>query len=482
MGPGADRVPHERTGQSGGEVSLNRTETSDAESLVATWVAQVSLPEIPQAALSVARTCIADGLGVMLAGTRSPVFAQCATLPRPAGRCNVSDGGPCTDAATAALLNGAACHALDFDDTCYAGIVHGTAVVLPAVLAVAQEVNATGEQLLEAFIAGVETVYALGLAVTDSLYERGFWATGTLGVIGAAAGAARLLGLDAGGVAHAIRLAANVPVGLRATHGSSGKAYLCGVAAKLGVESAYAAKAGIQGQTGTFERHRGFASTHNGGLLRREALQALGTRYALVDPGIAFKLRPLCSATQAAIDATIALRSQNDFEAQDVETVVCRGTALVVSSLPHHSPSRPGEAQFSMAFAIACTLLHGDVRLDHLTDSTLADGQMKRLMERIELLEDATLVRPEAALACPEAARVDVVLRDGRRLQCTVMAATGMPQQPATELQLQAKFMDCAMRAVGVLEAGELCNRARRIDEVAKVRLLFHGLLPAGRT
>lgn len=462
-------------------MSLSRTEALDAESLMAAWIARVSTSEIPQAALDVAQTCIADGLAVMLAGTRSPVFALCAALPRPAGESTVLDGG-FTDAATAALLNGVACHALDFDDTCYAGIVHGTAVVLPAVLAVAQHVNASGAQLLEAFVSGVETVYALGLALTDSLYERGFWATTTLGVIGAAAGAAKLLVLDTDGIAHAIRLTANAPIGLRATHGTNGKPYLCGVAAKVGVECAYAARAGIQGQIGTFERRRGFASTHNGRLLRREALEALGTRYALVDPGVAFKLRPMCSATQAAIEATIALRSQNGFEAEDVETVVCHGTSLVVTSLPYHSPSLPSEAQFSMTFAIACTLLHGDVRLDHLTDSTLADGQLKRLMGRIELFEDVTLVDPDAALACPEAARVNIILRDGRRLQRTVMAATGMPQQPATEQQLQAKFMDCAMRALSVLEAGELWNRARRIEEVANARQMFQGLLPAGRT
>ena len=461
-------------------MSVPRIEAIDVESRLATWVTGLSLSEVPQAALGVARTCIADGLGVMLAGSRSAAFGRCATMPRPTGACTVVDGSA-TDAPAAAFLNGVACHALDFDDTCYAGIVHGSAVVLPAVLAVAQEVNATGEQLLEAFVAGVETVYALGLALTDSLYERGFWATATLGVIGAAAGAAKLLCLDANALAHAIRLAANVPVGLRATHGSSGKPYLCGVAAKLGVEAAYAARAGIHGQPDTFERPRGFASTLNGGLLRRGALDALGERYVLVDPGIAFKLRPMCSATQAAIEATMALRTQAGFQVEDVQSVVCRGTSLVVTSLPYNRPSQPSEAQFSMPFSIACTLLHGDVRLNQLDEGTLSDKALTQLMERIELQEDSTLVPSEAAVACPEAACVEITLHDGRRLQHTVMAATGMPQQPATEQQLQAKFMDCAMRATGALEAGELWNRARRIEDVARVRQLFHGLLETGR-
>src|SRR5690606_31118430 len=119
--------------------------------------------------------------------------------------------------------------------------------------------------LLAGFVAGVETENALGLALTDSLYERGCWTTATLGVIGAAAGAAKLLRLAPDAVAHAIRLAANMPLGLRATHGSSGKPYLCGMAARLGVEAALAAAAGIQGQAGTFERRRGFAHALNDG-------------------------------------------------------------------------------------------------------------------------------------------------------------------------------------------------------------------------
>lgn len=417
----------------------------------------------------------------MLAGTGSAVYSQCSALSRPEGVCTVIAGGPGTDAATAALLNGVACHVLDFDDTCYAGIVHGTAVVLPAVMAVAQEVNATGTQLLEAYVAGVETVYALGLALTDSLYERGYWATATLGVIGAVAGAAKLLGLDAIGITNAIRLAANVPVGLRVTHGSSGKPYLCGVAAKLGVESAYAAKVGIQGQSGTFERRRGFASTHNGGLICVEALARLGSRFALIDPGVAFKLRPMCSATQAAIEAVIALRTQGDFQASEVRSVECHGSPLVVTSLPYHTPQQPSEAQFSMTFAIACTLLHGDVRLEHLDSATLKDRALLQLMERVSLHEDATLTPAGEALAFPEPAHVEITLHDGRRFQHSVLAATGMPRQPATDAHLQTKFMDCAMRAIGALQAGELWNRARRIEDVARVRQLFNGLLPPGR-
>ena len=481
MGAARIRISHGCKGKVGGKVSHPATETLDVESLIATWVAQLCLKDVPQAARTQAKACIADGLGVMFAGSQVEAFKQCATLQRPAGASAVVDSGAGIDAATAALLNGVACHALDFDDTCYAGIVHGTAVVLPAVLAVSQQLNVTGEKLLEGFIAGVECMYALGLALTDSLYKRGFWSTGTLGVIGAAAGAAKVMNLDADGIANAIRIAANVSIGLRVTHGSSGKPYLCGLAAKLGVEAAQAAAIGIQGNPGTLEGPRGFASTLNGGLLRRELIEALGTRYSLMDPGIAFKLRPLCSAAQAAIEATIALQSEHKFNSGEVLAISCSGPPLVTSSLPYKLTIKPSEAQFSMSFAVACTLLHGDVLLEHLASDVLADERLCNLMERVDLVEDAIRFPPSSAAAGPEASRVEIVLRDGRTFEKTVMAATGMPQRPATTQQLQMKFMNCAMRVLGALEAGELWNRVHRIEALERVRLLFQALLPNGR-
>lgn len=449
------------------------------ESVMATWVAKLSMAKIPQCVLSTASTCISDGLGVMLAGTQTSVFRQCMELPRPTGYCTLADGSDGTDAAHAAMLNGVACHALDFDDTCYAGIVHGTAAVLPAVMAASQQANTSGKALLEGFVAGSECTYAMGLALSNSFYDRGFWSTATLGVIGAAAGAAKVMGLDAEAIAHAIRIAANAPIGLRATHGTTAKPYLCGLAAKLGVEAAMAAQVGIQGKAGIFESMRGFASTHHDGRLDRAPIDELGLRFSMIEPGVAFKLRPLCSATAAAIEATAALCAEHGINANDVAAVRCTAPALVVTSLPFLHPTRLSEAQFSMSFAIACTLLHGDVRLDHLTEATLADERLQALMGKVDLVLDIEAF-PDEGLA-PEPSRVEIRLNDGRKFDKTVIAATGMPQRPATEQQMQSKFMDCAMRVINAQEAAELWNRAHRLEALDRVRQLFHGLFSAGR-
>lgn len=454
-------------------MSIAVNDARDVGQALAQWVAALSLADIPADARRVARDCIADGIGVMLAGTRSAVAQAVARLPQHAGACGVAGDTAHVDAASAALRNGAACHAWDFDDTSYAGIVHGTAVVLPAVLAVAQEVGATGAQFLEAFVAGVEVEYALGLALTDSLYERGHWTTTTLGVIGAAAGVAKLRKLSAAQIADAISLAANIPLGLRAIHGSTGKPYLCGMAAKLGVEAVDAVAAGVDVQPNIFGRRRGFADTLNGGVLKLDAIDALGKRFSLVDPGIAYKLHPLCSATQAAIDATGMLMEEHGFTAADVASVQCDGTGLVAACLPYTAPVMPSQAQFSMSFAIGCKLLHGDVGMQYLSAAALADPALVQLMQRIRLQADANLVPAAEAEACPEASRVEICLHDGRIVVKTVLAALGMPQNPAGDVRLLQKFIDCTAPLLAEGAARALWETIHQVDQLQDV----HGLL-----
>ncbi|EWY36549.1 hypothetical protein N825_22610, partial [Skermanella stibiiresistens SB22] len=167
---------------------------------IAAWTSALTLDAVPDAVAAVARCCLVDTLGVALAGSATAVAGTAQAV---AFACGASGNSTVLGTASqlaapaAAFANGAAAHALDFDDNCYAGVVHGSAVVLPAALAVAEAVDASGADLLTAFIAGSEAEYAVGAAATLSLYDRGWWTTGVLGPIGAAAAAARLLRLDA---------------------------------------------------------------------------------------------------------------------------------------------------------------------------------------------------------------------------------------------------------------------------------------------
>jgi len=433
-----------------------------AENKIAHWVASLDLAQISAPALAVAETCLFDGIGVAIAGRATDVFGRCSALVRSPH-----------DVSSAAFMTGVAIHALDYDDTCYAGIVHGTAAVLPAVLAVCEHLDGDGQLLLESFVAGVEALYAIGDAVTDSFYTSGHWSTTALGILGATCGAAKAFGLDAAQTAHALRLAANMPLGLRASHGSNAKPYLNGVAARLGVEAALAARAGIEGSPGTLEGRFGFAAVQNAGIWHDERLGRLGQTWGLIDPGIAIKRHPLCSAAQAAIEATIALRAAHAITPEDVVSVDCRATALVVNCLTYPTPETIAQAQFSMSFAIACAIAFGDVGLAHLRVDVLRSAAVAQLITRVGLREDRALVPPEQLTQAPEGAAVTMTLSDGRVVTHTVLAAAGMPSRPLTREHLTAKFFDCAQfGGVDTQRATVLAQQLQNVARIAHVRQL----------
>ena len=258
------------------------------------WSASLSLNAVPDPVRAEARRCLLDTLGVILAGRRSAVTEAVARYAEELGP------GPCWSAATgaglaptaAALVNGTAGHAWDFDDTSYSGVMHGSVVVLPAVLALAQVRSLTGAALLEALVAGLEVDYAVALLATRHHYEKGWWSSGSFGVFGAAAGAARALALDPERTAQALGLAGSQAMGLRAALGSDAKPYLAGRAAASGLEAALLAAEGVAGPADVLESPRGFLSVMNDGRCDEGALAALGQRWCLLDPGIFFKPYP----------------------------------------------------------------------------------------------------------------------------------------------------------------------------------------------
>lgn len=435
----------------------------------AAWVAGLRHGDITLAARQTARDCVVDTFGVALAGRHSPVWRQCA------GAVDLRAGAPASvwggqgagmdsaSAPEAAFTNAVAAHAWDFDDTSYAGIVHGSAVVLPAAWAACELAGGHGEDLLTAFVAGVETEYGLGLATGNVPYERGYWATATLGIVGAAAASARALRLDAADTAHAIGLALAMPIGLRAVHGSTAKPYLCGLAARLGLEAALAAQAGLRCTPHVLAHRFGFAALVGGGQCESGPFERLGESFAVVSPGVARKRHPLCSATQAAIEAVCDIRQGQEGFADSIRSIECEGTRLVVDSLPYRAPLDAQQAQFSMQFALACAARYGDVSLQHLDASVIGEPQLRELMERVVLVPAGAPFEDEAAH--PEAARVRITFTDGTMQLRTVLAASGMPQRPMGGADLAGKFLACAAFAgVASAKAMHLHDWLARID------------------
>jgi 2-methylcitrate dehydratase PrpD len=441
---------------------------------IADWIAGFSLDHAPDAARHEAQRSILDVIGVSLAGANHETCRRIGALvavEHGSGRCTVLGSVVPGSASAAALVNGTAAHVLDFDDVSYEGMVHATAVVWPAVLAAAEMVGASGRQTMAAFIAGVEVDCALGRAFTHDLFWRGFWTTGMLGAIAAAAGAAKAMELDAATIVTVIEIAAAQASGLRAIVGSPMKPVACGLAAETGLRAALLARAGIRGPDNLVGHRHGFAAMLNDGKLLFEEVAKLGRHYVLAAAPMAFKQFPICSYGQAAVEALLDARAALG---SPLARAVCEVPAGVVDNMPYGHPANPTEAQFSLPFALGAGLAFGGLAPSHLTAATLADSRLTAAIGRIEVRVAAG--EAAAALAgAREGAVVTVEADDGRRISRIVRVPTGMPGRPISDGGLEAKFRACANSVIGADRAAHLLERIRGLDRSAEIGQLFSG-------
>lgn len=449
-------------------------EQGGAVGTMARWVAGLDEGDIPATVRAVALNCLIDTVGVIAAGSATAVAARARTVAATsagAGPCAIVGTELGCDLRQAAFANGVAAHALDFDDNCYAGFVHGSAVIVPAALAAAQHAGTDGAQLMTALVAGAECEYALGLACANVLYDQGWWTTGVLGPVGACAAAAKLLGLDQAQTAAALGLAVAGAAGIKACFGTDAKAFLAGRAAEAGVTAALMAQAGASGPADAFEHRNGFARLFNGGHFDAAAFDALGRRWALLDPGVDVKRIPVCLSSHAAVDAALELARAHGIAVGEIAAISCDVPPIVIANLVHDDPATPQQAQFSMPFAIAAALLHGGVELEHLSPATLADPSLRALMAKVAMCSGAVWEDPAYRAAAPEGAQVSIALRDGRVVQGFRDFARGAARYPLAADEIDAKFAAC-LRFAGLRQPSLLAS-LWALETYADVRALF---------
>ena len=444
---------------------------------MAEWVAKLTLGDIPPSVRNVACNCFLDTLGVALAGAVHPAVNKLRSVAAAQyrdGMATVLGGKRRMSALCAALVNGAAAHVLDFDDNCYSGFVHGSAVLVPAALAVAEAENASGADLITAFVAGCEVEFAVGDAATRHIYEKGWWTTGVLGPIGAAAAAARLMKLDGERTGYALGIATAEAGGAKSCFGTDAKAVLCGRAAERGVVDALFAREGCSGPLNALRHARGFAHLVNDDILEDESFADFGKNWRILEPGIDIKRVPVCLSAHAALDAVMDIIAREQIAASDIALVECDVGPVVTANLVYEYPKTPQQAQFSLPFAIGCMLVHGDVSLAHLTEQSLQEAALQDAMQRVTTVT-TDYWRPdgENGQRYPEGALVTVTTTDGRRFQHFNGFARGTTARPLSEREISRKFMTCATDAIGESRAALLAEQLRDLATLPEARSLF---------
>jgi len=444
-------------------------ETATAAERLGAWTASLGLERVPEDARQIARRCLVDLFAVCIGGTEHRISKQARTLAlveQAAGRAGLFGESQGASASGAAFANAVTAHAYDFDDTCYAGITHGTAVIGPAVLAAAEAAGADGRTMLEGFIAGSEVAYGLGKATGNSVYFNGWWGTTVYGAIGAAAGAAKVLGLDARRTTDAIALATLGTGGMLSGLGTDAKPLTCGFAAQHGVRAALLAQMGADGPNQVIEGNRGFAEVFNDGRFDTAPLGRLGEIWSLLDPGIFVKPYPSCSASHAALEALGELVDTYGLTPGGIERVRIHVPHLVAISLVYDQPASPSEAQFSMPFLAACMIERRRVGVGEINDGTLADAAIAAIMAKVQMIEEPDLTeRSLAGEAGPECARVEILTTAGDTHERFNDVATGAPSKPMSDSALDGKFLTLATHGgLAQRDADALLSRLRCID------------------
>lgn len=452
----------------------------NASALLAEWAGNVRRSDIPERVRAVARTCVTDTIGVAMAGTGTPVSSmarQVALANAATGRADVLGAGKGCSALAAAFCNGVAAHALDFDDNCYAGFVHGSAIIVPAALAIAQERDLTGADLITAIVVGAECEYAVGAASGAHLYEKGWWTTGLFGPIGAGIAVGRLLGLEAEAMQSCIGFAVAGAGGTKACFGTDAKALMAGAASEAGVKWALLASRGANGPVDAFSHVAGFANLFNNSIFNGEEIARLGAEWRLVEPGIDIKKYPVCLSSHAAIDVVAGIVRREGIAAADIQEIVCDVPPVVVANLIYASPETVREAQFSMEFAVAAAAIFGTLGLDHLKPEILRSEQVRALMTRVRMVSGPDWDLPRR-IAAPEGAEILLTLKDGRRFSGFCSHAPGTATNPLPAEEVETKFLECTETLLGARPARNLLQALDHLDADVPVRDLFKGCLP----
>jgi len=373
--------------------------------------AEVGFKGLPGEILELSRQCMLDWLGVTIAGASEPLVEILAEeVAEQGGHGQASLIGREGKASTrqAAMVNGAASHALDYDDVNWTLQGHPSVAIIPGLLALAEYREASGADFIAAFTAGYETACRVGRLVSPSHYRRGFHATSTVGAIGAAAACANLLGLDSAKTAMAFGIAATRAAGLKSMFGTMCKPLHAGSAAENGLLAALLASRGFDSRQDVLECAQGFAQTHSDGPDIEGALATPPGGYYM--RGNLFKFHAACYLTHSAIECCARLRRDFGIQPDAVNKIVLKVDSGLDGVCNIQEPASGLEAKFSLRLTSGFALAGID------TASTAAYCRENCVDPELAALRDKVSV--ELQSGWPETlTRVAVWLNNGQHLE-----------------------------------------------------------------
>ncbi len=450
---------------------------------LATRINAVRFEDLPPAAVHWAKVGILDTVGVTLAGARDPSAQILAdALAAAPGPSLVFGSDRRVNPLDAALINGTASHALDFDDCNNTLGGHPSVPILPALFALAEQTGASGRELIAAYVAGFETECKISLGVNFYQYTRGWHPTTTIGVFGAAAACARLLRLSDGQTATALAIAASLASGIKSNFGTMVKPLHVGHCARNGLFAAFLARGGYTASPVAFEHKQGYFEVFNGAgnYDAAKILPAWGKPWDIVSPGIAIKQYPCCGSTHPAIDAMLELVREHDLEPGQVERIESWTHARRLEHTNRPDPQSTFDAKFSVQYCLARALADRKVVIGHFEDDGYRDPAIRRLLARVHVAPYTTAQFPAENHF---GAEVRVTLRDGTVHAAKVDQPFGRTSaNPLPPALLKEKFVNCALSALPAQNVARLHAAIVDLEHSSDVRELLALAAPGHKT
>lgn len=423
-------------------------------------------------AIARAHAALIDTLGCMLAGANeeAPRRVRATIRVWGGGSSSVVEGSG-APAPWAALANGTAAHALDFDDNDIPAASHPSAVLVPAILALAETQDRCMGDVFDAYIVGLEVMGRIGEAVNMGHYAKGWHATATIGSLGAAAACGRLLGLNAAQMGAAISIATSSASGYQSQFGTMTKPLHAGLAAKTGLIAASLAAQGLRGSDEALDGAASFltllADKDAQGF--RDLEQRLGNPLAITHYGLSVKRYPCCYYVARSLDAVLSLRSVHNFSPADVTSVFISMLDRNAGILRFPRPETVDEARFSAPYCVAVALETGAVRISDFRLGALSRPGIRALMPRIQLQPYASRASP-SELSADEPDTVEMQLASGEKFSKTVASAYGSARDPLSMADLLEKFRDCARVLLPPAEVEQAVGIVSNPDRSQSVR------------
>ena len=448
----------------------------------AKFIVETNLKDMPGESIDFTKRAMIDTIGVALAGSLEPAGKITTTYVEKLRSKPVAGviGGKIRAASPlAALANGVRAHALDYDDNSgdppSKGTCHTSSVLISTVLALAEELGASGKEIVEAHIVGGEVWSKLsGVMSPSTMLVNGWHPTAVGGTIGATAAAAKLLKLNVEQAQNALGIACSEASGLTRNFGSMTKPFHAGNAASNGVTAAMLAKEGFTSVKDVMEADIGyFAAFYRGKDVDLSwVTEKLGASFDVVPQGLKVKKYPSCSCTHRSIDATLHLVNTYDIKPDEVEAIECLVPPFYRNvSLPYANATNRLEGKFCLPFVVAAAIKNRRVGMAQVTDEEVNDPVIQDLIGKVDHRDYPDWTDGDFWEARPDV--ITVWLKDGRKYSHEVLFAKGWPQFPLTDEEILEKYRDCARLVLGDKEIEQSIKLMMNLGELKDINELM---------